>query len=235
MKNFFWISRLYFKRNFLVPANYLLIGLPLIFTTAFHMMTNIAPEADFTFIAIPLILSFQFFSADVTAGWLHEDLKGPTGARLLVSGNHSRVFYISVITTSWLFSLLMGALLIPITSIFFNIEWANIPLSFLALAFLSLITQIAGVLIFYFTKDTKAAGKIGYLFGEIMIGIAIFPSAFNITFLENITKYFPVGLGVRLTAAMSVTDAIVPTAILIGIVIVLSAIVLVVEKRKNYV
>jgi len=199
------------------------------------MMANIAPEADFTFIAIPLILAFQFFSADVTAGWLHEDLKGPTGARLLVSGNDSRVFYISVITTSWLFSLLMGALLIPITSIFFNIEWVNIPLSFLALAFLSLITQIVGVLIFYFTKDKKAAGKIGYLFGEIMIGIAIFPSAFSITFLENITKYFPVGLGEQLAHATNFADAILPTAILIGIIIVLSAIVLVVEKRKNYV
>ena len=234
MKNFFWISRLYFKRNFLYPSNYLLIGLPLIFITAFHIIDNMTAESNFASLTLLIILVFQFFSADVPAGWLHSDLKGPTGARILVSGNDKRVFYLSIVATSWLFNLLIGILLVIVTPIFFNIQWPNMTLTIVAIALLSLMTQLIGVLVFYFTADQKASGKIGYLFGEVMVGVSILPAMFNNSTLEIIVQYLPVGLGEQLVYATSFTDAVLPIIILLGISAVLSGTVLVVGKGKNY-
>jgi len=234
MKNFFWISRLYFKRNFLAPANYLLIGLPLIFIVAFNIIDGVTAEGNLTSLAIPIVLVFQFFSADISAGWLHSDIKGPIGARILVSGNDRRVFYLSVIVTSWLFSVLIGILLVIATPIFFNMEWPNIPLTILAIALLSLMTQLIGVLIFYFTADKKASGKMGHLFGEAMVGLSILPAMFNNQILDDIVSYLPVGIGDQLVHATRIADTIIPIIILLGIIAILSGVVFIIGKGKDY-
>jgi len=158
MKNFFWISRLYFKRSFLAPANLLMIGLPIIFMVAFYLVDLFlagqvtyygledSGRMSFMHVVIPMILGFQFFGTDGVAESLHNDLKGPTGARLKVSGNDNRVFYLAVITASWMFYLLTGLFLIPIAYFVFGVPFASIPLTILALALLALMAQVIGVI-----------------------------------------------------------------------------------------
>ena len=241
MKNFFWILTHYLKRNFLNLANYLVIGLPLIFSFAFQLVANflIANNLDgsaFANLAIVIVLGFQFFGADLTTNWLHADLKGSTRLRLHASGNDQRVFYLAVVIAGWLFNTLMGAVLVAITSLiaFFNADWGNYILIMLAILLLSFLTQLVGVLIFYTTKDKKAGAKVAYLFGEAMIGIAIFPAMFNLSnTIKNITNYLPAELGVHITTATTFASARQQLAILFGMNILLATCIFLIGRRRN--
>ena len=249
MKNFFWISRLYFKRQFFDLANYLMVGLPIIFLTVFYLTDRFLqtlqtsyelannPLANvLTLITIPMILCFQFFGTDAVASALHEDLKGPTGARLKVSGNDERVFYLAVVAAAWLFYLLTGAVVIAVAHFIFSIYFASVPLTFLALALLALMAQIIGVMMFYFTKDSKTSGRFAYLFGEVMIGIALFPFVFvNMPeVIKNILNWFPVGIGLRLIETTNFAEAMLLVGVLLGMSVALSVAVFVIGRRKGY-
>ena len=246
MKNFLWISKLYFRLSFLELANYLMIGLPVIFLTVLYLTNNFLniqmayyeipyyQAGGIMSIVIPMILCFQFFGSDGVAAALHEDLNGPVGARLKISGTDERVFYLAVIVANWLFFLLTGVVVLAIAHFVFSIYFASIPLTFLALALLSLMAQVIGVLIFQFTKNKKASGKIGYLLGEIMMAIAIFPTVFfsNSEFLKNTVSYLPVGLGERLVAATNFVQIMFPVGILLGIIGIITIVVFHIRTKK---
>jgi len=249
MKNFFWISSMYFKRAFLAPANYLMIGLPIIFMTILYLIDRFM-QAQFTYyelaniplanalnlMTIPMILAFQLFGVDGAAGELHSDLKGPTGARLKVSGIDERVFYLSVIASSWSFYSLTGAICIAVGHFVFGIYFASIPLTFLALALLALMAQVISIIIFYFTKDEKASGRIGYLFGEIVMGITLLPALLTNApkIVSDILSWFPVGVGERLVKATTFGEIMLPVGVLLGMIAVLSCAVFVIGRRKGY-
>ena len=245
MKNFMWIFKHYFKRNFLHLANYLLIGLPLIFILAFSAMTNFLggiEGVDEAFIAtiggltVAIVLGFQFFGADLVSGWLHDDLKGPTEARLRVSGIDERVVYLAVIVSGWLFSILTGGILIIITELvpFINASWGNYIFAVIAIALVALVIQLVGVLIFYFTKDGKTAGKVGYVFGEIMIGVALFPAMFNFpTVVERIFGFFPAELAMQAIDSNSFVNALPYFGILLAMIVVMGLVVIFVGRGKN--
>ena len=241
MKNFFWILTHYLKRNFLLIANYLVIGLPLVFIFAFQFIADFLIANDlggdaFAGLAIVIVLGFQFFGADLTTNWLHHDLKGPTRLRLHVSGNDQRVFYLAVVIAGWLFNSAMGAVLIAITSLvpFLNADWGNYTLIMLAILFLSSLTQLVGVLIFYFTKDKKSGARVAYLFGEVMLGTTLLPAVFNLPDIVNsITNFLPVELGLQVTRATTIGSALPQLTILFGMNIVLAIIIFLLGRRRN--
>jgi hypothetical protein len=254
MKNFMWILKHYFKKNFFVLANYILIGLPLIFIVAFGFFTDFIggldgandPAFQAGFVAMfgglttTIVLGFQFFGADTVSSWLHEDLKGPTGSRLRVSGISERYFYLGVIVAGWLFNILVGGVLIVITEFvpFINADWGNYIFAVIAIALTALVVQLIGVLIFYLSKDKKAAGKIGYVFGEIMIGVAMIPvlgNAFNLpAVVERIFDFFPAGLGLAAIRSNSFIGALPYFGILLAVIVVMAGIVVVVGRRKGH-
>jgi|GEM_PF-1851294 len=254
MKNFFWVFKHYFKRNFFALPNYLLIGLPLIFILAFGAFASFLGGVDgandpemldafvtlFGGLTVLIVLGFQFFGADTASGWLHEDLKGPTGSRLRVSGVSERYFYLAVIVAGWLFNLLVGGILIVITELvpFINAYWGNYIFAMIAIALIAFVVQLIGVLIFYTSKDKKSAGKIGYVFGEIMIGVALLPAfgdAFNLpAVVERIFDFFPAGLGLNAVRSTSFVGALPYFGILLAIGAVMAGIVMVVGRRKGH-
>ena len=251
MKNFMWIFKHYFKRNFFNLSNYLLIGLPLIFTAAFTLTANFVAglETDgdatpfvtlFLGMTVPIGIGFTFFGADLTTGWLHEDLKGPTGSRLRASGIDERIFYLGVISASWLFNLVMAGVFVAITSLvpFFGTDWHNYIFVAIAVALVVMVVQLLGVLIFYFTKDKKTAGKVGYVFGEIMIGIAMLPmfvESFNLpTVVQRIFEFFPVGVAVNAIESTSFALALPYFGILLAMVGVMAVVVIIVGRSKGH-
>jgi len=237
MKNFVWISKHYLKKNFLNPANLLIIGLPLVFALTFFLMNNYILDmlgtdtAFFTGITIPMVLGFQFFGADLTADWLHHDLKGPTRSRLLASPVDQRVFFGGVILAGWLFNVFYGSIVVAITSIAFGEDWGNYGLVLLVLLCLSFITQLIGVLIFHFTKDEKSGTRISYVFGEIMMGVAILPFV-TLPFVisPTILNHLPVNIGMNIIANY---DLVYNLAVLFGIGIVLAIVVFLIGRRTN--
>jgi len=240
MNNFVWIFKHYLKKNFLNPANLLILGLPLVFALTFFLMNNYILEmvgAEVPMIAeitIPMILSFQFFGADLTADWLHHDLKGPTRSRLLVSPIDQRVFYWGVILAGWLFNVFYGSIVVAITSIAFGEDWGNYGLVLLVLLCLSFITQLVGVLIFHFTKDEKSGTRLSYVFGEIMMGITFLP-LFADTFgfgegVATIINHFPVNLGMNIIANNYLAFNL---AVMLGIGAVLAVVVFLIGRRKS--
>ena len=241
MKNFFWILTHYLKRNFLDIPNYLLIGLPLVFIFAFQLITDFLTANDIdgsglSGLTIVIVLAFQFFGADLVSDWLHQDLKGSTRLRLYVSGNDQRVFYFAVVIAGWLFNILMGTILIAITSLvpFINANWGNYVLAFIVIIFLSFLTKLIGVLIFYFTKDNKSGARFSYLFGEAMIGIALFPAIFNLPdIVRTVTDFLPIGLGLRITETSTFGSTLPYFGILLAMNIVLAMTVLLIGRRKN--
>ena len=243
MKNFFWILRNYLKRNFLYPANYLVIGLPLVFIVAFQLIDNFINTLDtggdvlgFGGLAMLIVLSFQFFGADLTTDYLHADLKGSTRLRLFVSGNDQRVFFFAVVISGWLFNTLMGIFLVAITSLvpLFDADWGNYIFVILAILFLSFLVQLVGVLIFNFTKDEKSGSKFSYIFGEIMMGIALFPAIFNLpAVVERIFNFLPIELGLQIAHATTFLNALPYFGILLAMNIVLAVVVFLVGRRRN--
>ena len=240
MKNFIWICQHYFKRNVLDPFNLLLIGLPLVFIFAFTLIDQFlqahgAPDfMSFDTIAIPMVLGFLFFGTDITANWLHSDLKGSVGARLLVTGIDKRTFFLSVTIAGWFYLFFMGMLLVAIVSLIFDGDWGNYAMVTVVILLLALLTQLIGVLIFYFTKDKKSSARVSHLFGEIFIGVSIFPYAFNMgEMLTRILSHSPVGIGVQATHADSFANALPNLGMLLGYIFVLLIAVFIVGRRKE--
>ncbi|MCL2364697.1 MAG: ABC transporter permease [Defluviitaleaceae bacterium] len=228
MRNFIWIFTHYVKKNFQDPANLLVIALPLVFIFAFQLLENylfdfMEVESNFLYgMAIPMVLGFQFFCADLTAGWLHYDMKSPTRARLLVSPIAPKVFYMAVMAAGWLFSVFYGAIVVAITVVAFNIEWGNYAYVLVVLLALSFITQMSGVLIFRYTKDEKSSARMSYVFGEIMMGVAILPVlAANMTDLarpiQTILNHLPVSAGINVIANYNRLDSIAALLVWIAI------------------
>lgn len=240
MNNFVWILKHYLKKNFLNPMNLLIIGLPLVFAFTFYLLNNFILEligTDIPMLAgitIPLVLGFQFFGADLTADWLHHDLKGPTRSRLLVSPIDQRVFYWGVIVAGWLFNVFYGSIVVAITVIAFGEAWGNYGLVLLVMLCLSFITQLVGVLIFHFTKDEKSGTRMSYVFGEIMMGITFLPVIVGTTFLSEwittITNHFPVNLGMNIIANNYLAFNL---AIMLGIGASLAVVVFLIGRRKS--
>ena len=239
MNNFIWICKHYFKRNFLVPANLLLIGLPLVFLFAFNLIGQFLNSAghdhfNFTMLAIPMVLAFIFFGTDITGNRLHDDLKGSVGARLFVTGVDKRTFFFSVTVAGWFYLFVMGMLLVAIASLLFDGDWGNYATVAIVIFLLALMTQLIGVLIFYFTKDKKSSARISYLFGEVFIGLSVIPNAFNLgETITSILAHLPVGVGIQAIEADSFVIALSNFGILLGYIVVLVVAVLVVGRRKE--
>jgi len=241
MNTFLWIFRHYFKKNLLSPANLLVIGLPLVFLTAFTLIDmfvyDVAGEqyTIFAGIAIPLVLGFQFFGADLTADWLHADLKTSTRQRLLVSPIDQRVFFMGIMTAGWLTNVLYGGVVIAATALIFDVAWGNFGVVLAVMLCISLITQLVGVIIFYFTKDEKSSSRLTYVFGEIMIGISVLPTVAGNLFspggaLEAIFNHLPVSLGMQIVEG---NNMVLGFSVLVLINAVLAVAVFLVGRRRN--
>ena len=240
MKNFTWICQHYFKRNVLVPANLLLIGLPLVFLFAFTLIDQFLLSQgaqsfiSFDGVAIPMVLGFLFFGTDITGNRLHDDLKGSVGARLLVTGIDKRTFFLTVTVAGWIYLFVMGMLLVAIASLLFDGVWGSYAMVMVVILLLALLTQLIGVIIFYFTKDKKSSARISYLFGEVFIGLSIFPYVIN--FGETITtilNHSPVGIGVQAIKADSFVGVLPNLGMLLGYILVMIMAVLTVGRRKE--
>ena len=239
MNNFIWICKHYFKRNFLVPANLLLIGLPLVFLFAFDLLGQFLYygghyNPGWHMLAIPMVLGFLFFGTDITGIRLHDDLKGTVGARLLVTGIDKPTFFLSVIAAGWIYLFVMGMLLVAIASLLFEGDWNNHALVMVVILLLALLSQLIGVLIFYFTKDKKSSARVSYLFGEVFIGISVLPYVLNFgKAIGTILDHFPVGMGVQAIDADSFTNALPNLGILLGYILIMIMAVLTVGRRKE--
>jgi len=240
MKNLMWIVAHYLKKNFLNPANLIIIGLPLVFIFAFFLANNYILEMIGTEVplianlTIPLVLGFQFFGADLTTDWLHHDLKGPTRSRLLVSPVDQRVFYGGVILAGWLFNVFYGSIVVAVTVIAFGEYWGNYGLVFLVMLCISFVAQLVGVLIFYFTKDEKSGTRLAYVFGEVMLGITFLPVFVSGTDfgerIASIANYFPVNMGMNIIAN---NYLVFNLGIMLGIIAVLAIVVFLVGRHRS--
>jgi len=244
MRNFMWIFRHYMKKNFLNPTNLLIIGLPLVFSAAFVLLDNfILQETDGMVggmmygAVMAMVLAFQFFGADLTANWLHHDIKGVQRARLLVSPIAPRTFYVGVVAAGWLFNVVYGSIVVGITHIsFFGTEWGNLGLVLVILLFLSMMSQLVGLMIFYGTKDEKSGARMAYVFGEIMAGVSLLP-IIMVNMVENlpgavvaITNHLPVSAGLNIVNGESIPYNL---AVLAGITAVVAAIALLIGRQRN--
>ena len=241
MHNFLWIFRHYIKKNAQDPANLLVIALPLVFVFGFQLMENylidmFEIEVNFLYgMAIPMVLGFQFFCADLTASGLHHDMKGPTRARLLVSPIAPRVFHLAVMAAGWLFSVFYGAIVVAVTVFAFGIEWGNYAWVLVVLLALSAITQMAGVLLFRFTKGEKSGARMSYVFGEVMMGITLLPiMADNMTdlgaTLSTILNYLPINAALNIIAN---DNRLASIAALLVWVAIATAAALFIGKQEN--
>lgn len=245
MRNFFWIFMHYFKRNILDLGNLLLIGLPLVFIFTFHLLGQFETAGvnldtvDTTvldMLIVLIVLGFQFYGADNVTHSLHHDFKGSVRARLFVTGTDQRIFFLAVIVVNWLYSFVIGMLLVAITTLFFHVDyWGNYSLVMLVILFLSLLAQLVGVLIFYFTKDKKSAASVVHLFGEVMLGTT-FIMFINVgELIGNLSNQLPIQLGLHVIEANSISNALPSLTILLGYCTVLVLMVFFIGKRKHYV
>jgi hypothetical protein len=231
----------YFKRNILDLGNLLLIGLPLIFIFTFHLVgqfENASVNLDtvdttvLDMLIVLIVLGFQFYGADNVTHSLHHDFKGSVRARLFVTGTDQRIFFLAVIVVNWLYSFVIGMLLVAITTLFFHVDyWGNYSLVMLVILFLSLLAQLVGVLIFYFTKDKKSAASVVHLFGEVMQGTSFIMFINLEGVIGNLSNQLPIQLGLKVIEANSIISLI----ILLGYCTVLSVMVFFIGRRRHYV
>lgn len=227
MKNFFWIFTHYFKRNLLGPANLLLIIIPLILIFAYDLQFQV-PIRE---IATATVLGFLFFGADLTSDWLHRDLKGITRSRLLISGTDQRVFFLSIIASGVIFNIFYSTIVVIITSFILEVDWGNYVQLTVVLLFLSLITQLVGVLIFRFTKSEKAGSGISFTLGQVIFALAVLPIMISHDILETIASYLPAGLGLQIIGTN--TDVLLNFAMLSGWITILAVVVFFVGRHKD--
>jgi len=239
MRNFLWIFRHYMKKNFLTPANLLVIGLPLVFVAAFYLMDNyfvdlLGIDIAFLFgIIVPMVLGFQFFGAGLTTDWLHQDMQGAIRARLLVSPVGTRVFYAGVVVAGWLFNVFYGVIVVAVTAVVFGGDFGNYGLLLVVLLILSFFTQLVGLLVYFFSKDEKSGTRVTYVFGEIMIGLSVLPYTFNadgavVAFFNRIP--LPVGTGLNIIHNENLPYNL---AVLLGMVAVLAVVVFILGRQKH--
>jgi hypothetical protein len=152
-----------------------------------------------------------------------------------------------IMTAGWLTNVLYGGVVIAAAALIFDVAWGNFGVVLAVVLCLSLITQLVGVIIFYFTKDEKSSSRLTYVFGEIMIGISMLPILASNLFspggvleagnlfspggaLEAILNHLPVSLGTQIVEGSNMPLGF---GVLILINAVLAGAAFLVGRRRN--
>ena len=202
MQNFWLIVTHYLKRNFLDKMSYLQLILPLGFIFLNGIISDEIIVDGYNIVMTmmsPLfMISFQFFACTIVTDWLFRDFEGPVHWRLWAAPLDQRVFFGAILLASWLTTFIQGLLIIVITT-FFNANLGNLGVTLLVLFIISIMSQVIGLLIFYFAKSYKGASTFMYVFGFSMMltGNALFPIDDLPQFILNIFRYSPLNLGVN--------------------------------------
>jgi hypothetical protein len=134
-----------------------------------------------------------------------------------------------------------GMILVAITSITIDKDWGNYGLVILVILLISFLSQLVGVIIFYFSKTEKAGSRYAYFFGEVMTLIAMIPILMPVLFqgidgegiVMTVINHFPVGLGLQVIQSDSISGALLPLGILLGLNVVIAVIVLIIGRGKH--
>jgi len=186
MSLFMMITLHYIKRMLRDPKEIvLLLIIPLgviIFNTliagaAFEQFYFFEYNIMASFTAPAMMLSFQFFNSFFMFIFLYRDLRSKMRWRLLASPHSVRTFAFPALIANWLVSILLGTVIIVITSVFLNVYWGNLFVLAAVLAVTSLMGTFTAILIFLFTKEFKKANAIAYVvsFGLMVVSGFMIP------------------------------------------------------------
>ena len=199
----------YFKRVFTYPLYMaIFLGVPLGFIAvngsigSAELVNGYNISASVT--AVIMVLSFQFFGTGMIFFFLFADLKNKMRFRLNAAPCRVNRFYLSAIGANWLYSVVLGIVVIIVSSLLFNVYWGD-PLVF-AIVFLitSLMGSFISILIFLYAKKNSTADTIHYVicFGMMILTNVPLNIRLESRLLTDILIYInPLSIGMRAVLA----------------------------------
>lgn len=153
-----------------------------------------------TNIAIPMMISFQFFGGSVLLDYMHADFRSTRKARLFSTPVKNSHFLAGAFLGSLLASFVQGVLVLIISSLFLNAYFGNLWITLAVLLTSSMFAQLL-VLIWFilFPKKSTAEAFIQISSWAMMIGSGFTfgaPEAPN-ALQEFLMTYLPLSLGIN--------------------------------------
>ena len=258
MNNFFLNLTHYFKRvwgEIFSMLLLLIIPLGLIIINSFfgEGMTYDGYNIAATGAAPAFMLSFQFFNCAIMLGFLYEDFRGARRWRLNATPCTLRTFLFPAIAANWIISALFGAVIIVITSLFFDVYWGNFLVVAAVLGLVSLMGIFVAMLLFLFIQKFNVANGMVYIisFGLMVLSGILFIPLGDGPIGTFLTTYgTPITLGTNAIAyaaadampgmfeligfeSRGIGQSFINIGILAAITLVLGLLVAIVAKRRR--
>ncbi|MCL2201316.1 MAG: ABC transporter permease [Oscillospiraceae bacterium] len=205
MNNFFLIMGNYFKRFFRdYKENMLLLIIPIGLTIVYSLFESpeVVPgyNTQSSFAMVIIMIGFQFFNGGIMLHYLYRDLRGDMKWRLRSTPQELMSFVLPAFVANWLFSVVLGIIIIVISVAFLNAYVGSFLILGLVLLFVSLIASFVAMLIFFLTKKYNAANGLIYVvsFGHFILSGQFFIPLGSGAFAQFMFSYgTPISLGLR--------------------------------------
>ena len=164
----------------------MLLGLPLILIpilgAAFSWMPADIPylrgvSSPMSFFAFALLIMFQMYGGSYSLAYVKNAFLSPMQWRLHSLPCGSGAIVLGVVGAATLVSLCQGMLVIAVSRIALGVRWANVPVLFLILLGVSLLSQLVYLTLLLALRNPSAANSLGwfYAYGCCILGGLIFP------------------------------------------------------------
>jgi len=138
--------------------------------------------------AAVFMVMFQLFGGIYLNEWIYDDFKGEKRWRLFAAPVTQNKIVFSAAIAGWLFTAVLGLLLVIVSAVLFNAYWGNFLFWIPVLMLVSAISQFMWVIFSYFARKKKTSQTIGFITIFSMQALAGFLIGFGERATEIITK-----------------------------------------------
>lgn len=133
---------------------------------------------------INMILGFQFFGTWLVFQFLFQDFKSDMRFRLGASPWNITKFVAPAVIAGWIYSVVMGIIVIIISSLIFPMYWGNLLIFASVFLLTSIIGSLICILLFFFAPNLSTASTLHYVICFGFMGLSML--WFNIPFEEGL-------------------------------------------------
>jgi ABC-2 type transport system permease protein len=201
MKNILTVIRCMFLRMIRdIPSLIMLLLAPLalipILGSVFSWMPKDIPYMQgvtdvMAFFAFGMLIMFQLFGGGYSLTYVKNALLSPMKWRLFGLPCAPGVIILGIVAAATIVSLCQGLLVIAVSRFALGVRWGNLPVVFLVLLGVSLLSQLVNLVILLAVRNPGAASGIAwfYAYGSCILGGLIFPLPVEKPFFRFMVDY----------------------------------------------
>jgi ABC-2 type transport system permease protein len=183
-----------------LPSLGILLGVPLILIPILGSVFSWIPadipylrgvSSPMAFFAFGLLIMFQLYGGGYSLTYVKSAFLSPMQWRLHSLPCEPGAIVLGVVGAATIFSLCQGLLIVAISRIVLGVRWGNLPVVFLVLLGVSLLSQLVYLTLLLALRSQSAATSLGWLYayGSCILGGLIFPLPVEKPFFHFMVTY----------------------------------------------